>query len=733
MPVLMWGCGFSIGGSGGDGCTRISQGTFKFPSKRIIPGAIAVRVTQSGVDFLAARIKALVLSFFGADANGRAVIPLGRLGVGSIGTTLGPFDAEVRDLVLTLDLSRMVVRLVPGSSPARLEVYVEDAEIGLVDGTVAGGVDGTFFSGDVACGLGNGPSGRVAKLTMRLLLELATDPNGALKVKVLPSTFDVKDLAISVTTNCNLSECLDGLSPGNTGECLECETICPLGELASSLATLVRDAFDGLVDQLMNALADDLANLVLDGFLNGKPLVIEAELDLAGLLSPLLGWMQSARRLGILARPAGEAFRVSGAGDGLGLDVVLDAGLDAAPAHPCVGAVGTDRIFVAGPRPTFDGLAQTPGGAVPYDLGLGVSAAVINEAFWALWKSGALCIAATTDDLQAISAGRLTLTAKSLDLLLPGAAAIAGPDAPIRLVVLPRLDRGPDYLAVGDGVASPLLGVALEAATVAVEAQVGDGWLRLVGFEADLELGIGLLPRTDGKIEVHVDKVEISRLGLPDNRIFSAARLEVIAPFVVELALGFLNEAPLTFDLGLDGLTSGLGLPVSAALVASGPAGANGDWLALYLRLGEPPVARRLTAPRLAIEAQGPGWVEVRALGIGPADRFRVRVEGGAWSSELAGPGPHRVASSRLWVIGRHRLETRAVDALGRAGEPVLAAELETLAPVDLREAEATASIVPPGSETVASQDGCGGGAGPGLVGALLLLAFARWRAGARP
>ena len=122
VPVLMWGCGFSIGGSGGDGCTRISQGTFKFPAKRIIPGAIAVRVTQSGVDFLAARIKALVLSFFGADANGRAVIPLGRLGVGSIGTTLGPFDAEVRDLVLTLDLSRMVVRLVPGSSPARLGV-----------------------------------------------------------------------------------------------------------------------------------------------------------------------------------------------------------------------------------------------------------------------------------------------------------------------------------------------------------------------------------------------------------------------------------------------------------------------------------------------------------------------------------------------------------------------------------------------------------------------------------
>ena len=42
---------------------------------------------------------------------------------------------------------------------------------------------------------------------------------------------------------------------------------------------------------------------------------------------------------------------------------------------------------------------------MPYDLGLGVSAAIINEAVWELWKAGALCIAVETDDLATLSAG----------------------------------------------------------------------------------------------------------------------------------------------------------------------------------------------------------------------------------------------------------------------------------------------------------------------------------------
>src|SRR5690606_37122951 len=127
--------------------------------------------------------------------------------------------------------------------------------------------------------------------------------------------------------DCDRPECLDGLSPGSTGECLECETICPAADFAADLVTLVQDAFDDLVDDLMSLLADEVSNLVLDGFLNGRPLAIEGTLDLSTLFGPLLSWMDGARPLGLLAKPAGQAFRVTGAGPSLGLDVVLDAGV----------------------------------------------------------------------------------------------------------------------------------------------------------------------------------------------------------------------------------------------------------------------------------------------------------------------------------------------------------------------------------------------------------------------
>ncbi len=733
LPMLSWGCDFGIGAGGG--CARISQGDYRFPEKDIVSASIAARVTQSGIDFLTERVKALVLSFFNADASGRAVIPLGDLGLGALSTSLGPFDAEVRDLVLTLDLSRLEVRLVAGSAPARLEIYVENAEVGLVDGTIAGGVDGFLFSGDAACGLANGPADRVALVTMRLQLEIATDPFGAIDINVLPSTFDLQDIAIALVTDCDRPECLDGLSPGSTLECLECETICPAGDFAADLVSIVQDAFDGLVDQLLNTLADELANLVLDGFLNGKPLAVEGTLDIATLLSPVLHWMQGARPLGVLAKPAGQAFRVTGFGDSLGLDIVLDAGVDAAATHPCVGKGWNERDFKPGPRPTFDGLAQTEAGLIPYELGLGVSAAIINEAVWELWKSGALCIAVETDDLATLSAGRLVLTARTLDLLLPGIAGIAGPDAPVRIVVLPQLDVGPDYVRVGSGSASPggaapLLTIGLANAQVAVETLVGDGWLRMISFEADLALGLAMQPKLDGTIEIKVADVALEGIALPDNQIFARARLDVIAPFVVELALGFLTETPLSFDLGLSGLAAGFGLPLDAIVAATGPAGDNGDWLAFYVQLREAPEPQAMALPAIEVDASGPGWMRLSATDVADHLRFQVRVAGGRWSEDLVGPGPHRLEAAYLWLVGTWPLEVRAVDAAGRVGEGQARGEVHVLPP--LMPAPSVATIVPAGGTEVASlpelapaaDEGCGG-AGTDLMGLAVLLSFA--------
>lgn len=716
--ALAFGCDFGVTGS--SGCLRVSQGGYSFPEKRVLSDSFAARLTSRGIDFLTARIKALVLSFFDADDNGRAIIPLSSLGVGTLSTSLGPLAAQVRDVVLTVDLSRLEVRLVPNTTPARLEIFVADAEVGLRSGTVAGSINGTFFSGDVACGLGNGPRDRVALLTLSLGLELGTNGRGELEVSVLPSTFDIQDFALALSTDCDKDECLDGLSLGSTGECLECETICPVADFASEILSTLRSALDGLFDTLLDLLADEVANLVLDGFLNGRPLVIEGELDLATMLGSWLSWMEAARPLGLLARPAGDAFRVTGFGTDIGLDTVLDMGLDAA-AHPCASGPTAERTFSAGPRPEFPGqVVAADGAVVGYELGVGLSDAVINEALWALWRSGALCVRADSQDIAALSG--VVLTAQTLDLLLPGVAELAGSAAPVRVSVLPRLDRGPDYVRIAEVVAGgggPLLSLTFAEAEVAVDVMVGEAWLRMVSFGADLQVSLDLRPTSEDEVEVSLSGIAIENLSLPQNELFDPAGLEVIAPFVVELALGFLAGQELAFPLPVTELSGSLGLPLEVVVAAMGRAGQEGDWLALYLQLRDAPrTPRRVSPPGIEVVSQALGEVVVRLPGALDHSQAQVRVGRGPWSPPLTGPGPHRLFGVNLWLAGRWPLTVRALDEDGRAYPGLVRGEVEvgveTRRPLLTESREALREprpvhLVSP-VEAVAPDDGCAGG-----------------------
>ncbi|TNF36250.1 MAG: hypothetical protein EP329_05405, partial [Deltaproteobacteria bacterium] len=661
------GCDFGVDGST-SGCARVSQGDYALPTKRIIGASVAARLTQRGMDFVTERVRELVLAFFDADAQGRAVVPLASLGLGAFSTSLGPVDAEARDLVLVIDLAALDVTFVPGSSPPRLRIRVDDAVVGLADGTLAGTVDALLFTGDVACGLANGPNDRVARLDLDLELELATTSEGGLDVRVLPSTVRLKDVALSIETDCSIPECLDGLSPPSTGECFECETICPVIDIGSALVSVVQSLFSNLVDGLLDVLADDLANVFLDGFLNGRPLAIEGTLDLAGLFGPILPWLETARDLGVLARPAGDAFAISGAGDGLGLELILDAGLDAAPTHPCVGTLGADPAYDPGPRPIFDGVARRPDGtSVAYDLALGVSDAVVNETLWALFKSGALCIDVATEDLANATGGELIVTARALDLLLPGVSSLAGADAPVRIRVRPDLSLAPEPVSLGDGVGTPLIGVSLLDTQVDVDVLVGDQFYRVIGFRADLEVALAVDVLPGAQLGLRVEDVALDRFDLPADELFAGARLDLVAPFVVDLALGFLADRPITIEVGTSDLFDGFGVPVSPEVVAIGPAGVGSSWLAIYVAFTDLPTPTALVRPAVTFGAASDGAVDFTAA-IAPDEAVQLRVAAGSWSGWFTGPGPHRLTHPRLWLVGDWPVEARLRPAGGLPG-----------------------------------------------------------------
>lgn len=738
-------CDFGVGGpDAGSGCARVHQGDgYQLPLKRVVSGAIVTRLTQNGMDVITERVKELVLAFFDADAQGRAVIPLARLGVGSLGTSLGPLAASVRDVVLVVDLASLDVSFVPGSSPPRIRIRIRDADVGLADGAVTGTIDAVLFTGDVACRLENGANDRVARMDLDLGIELATAPDGTLAVRVLPSSFDVKDLNLRVTTDCTLSECLDGNSPPSTSECTECEIVCPAADLGSALVSVLRDAFDPLVDSLLDLLADDLANLVLDGFLNGRPLAIEGTLDVAAMFGPALRWLETARPLGLLARPGASAFRVTGAEGSLGLDVLLDAGVDAAPPHPCVGELGPDLAFTAGPRPDLDGLVVLPGeGAVPYDLGVGVSEAVMNEAIWALYKSGALCIDLTTRDLATATGGALELTARTLDLLLPGVSGVAGPDAPVRVALRPHITADTRrVIQLGDGVTAPTVGVRLEGAELAVDVLVGDQYTRVLDFRADLVVGLAFDALPGGVVEVRLDGVSLAGLTTPADALFAEARLDVIAPFVVDLALGFLAARPISFQLATGGLGDGLGIPLTPAVLGLGPAGDARDWLAVYIGLDAGEAApTALRVPPVTLGRPADGRLPFTVVG-GEGDlEVQLRVANGPWSRWFGGGGPQVLEDARLWLVGSWPVEARArriggfptgAELVGRvivaAPEPTGAGHVAVVAAETRPEGTPVASDAPVSGGL---DGGCTGGRGLPLGGgAALALALVGWLA----
>ncbi len=597
LPALLVACG-------GQSCTSCSGPLAppKTPAALLLPAAAQLRVTQHGVDTVAKNLVALLQALGGAGAGGVAVLDVKKLlgpqplqFSGGLGIFQG--KASLRDLVLTLDLQALQIQLVEGSQPARIRVAFDHAQVGVVQGILAGQAAVAGITSDAACHLHNGLGGtHLATMSGQLDLVLGVDSQGKLAVQAEVQQPQLHEVGFSLSKDCGLPECTDKVLVEPA--CLECE-LCATGKLASDATAALKNLLGPLLDQLLELLGNLLIQQVLVKDLNGKPLDIEVPLDLRGLLlqvAPPLGELAAVPGSPLLlrGRPSPQAFSVQQGA----LQARLDAAVFAA-AHPCVAAAGSDATpwFAQqpqGPPPPLpatmtklsaDGQPEQR----PVDIGVLLSKGVLEEAVWATLRSGLLCARVDSRTLYALSGGQLLVTAAALDLAMPGAARLAGAMAPLRVALHPsaRPDDAPRVGLAEEGTATALT-LRLRDLGVGIEARVRGRWLTLAELRADVEAKVAL--QVTGKaITVQVQQVAVPQVQLVGEPLAPAANWPALVPAVTQLALTLLLAQPLQVDVDVQAaLQQVLTLPFQAELVGLRSAG-QGGWLQIGIGLDPPP------------------------------------------------------------------------------------------------------------------------------------------------
>ncbi len=349
--------------------------------------------------------------------------------------------------------------------------------------------------------------------------------------------------------------------------------------------------------------------------------------------------------------------------DGTGTTVGLRGGFQAVTVPLCVAPL-TRAAPLALALPDLDG--DAPGA---YDLAFSLSEQYLDEAFFQLQQSGALCLAVGHDTVA-------QLDSSALATLLPSIGKLTGGQSvPLRVVVRPM---NPPEAQVGAGTVDsagkpldPLLRFNWKGVQIDVYALLDDRYARLFTLGADLSLPLGVtldgcstLTPTLGSLSQAVSNVTVV------NSEILAEKLDVLKTLVPTL----LATAEGSLAQGLPAITvppvQGFQVKLTGAKGVGNIAGTSRyNHLGVYAQLLPPtpacvPVSPK-PSPPVHFKASRPGEVEFEA----PAGmKVQVRVDGGFWSFA-------QVVESSGRLVVEHPLfrlaATHVVEVRGEGTAPV--------------------------------------------------------------
>lgn len=502
----------------------------------------------------------------------------------------------------------------------------------------------------------------------------------------------------------------------------ECQLACFVGDLGLDLVT----ALGGLLNDLLRpALRNLLQGAITDALadFDGSPLAAAGRLNLAGFAPGILP--ESALDLGYAVAPTQGAFDVNAApgapAGARGMDLIFKSGFEAAPPadgnldnapvpHPCVRRIqGADFARIHGGSefvmPDAAPLSGVFDGRT-YHLGASVGAATLNQALFAAYNSGALCIEANTDGIHRLTAGSsapFQLTAGTLDLLTQGKLRqYTRSDAPAVIALAPNQ---PPLLTYGSGEGGEgHLKIDWPGVEVSFYVLINERYTRVFAVAADVAMQLSVFedPQT-GTLRVSVvDGPRVANFVENYNELVPGVAftevLESLIGIAFDAALG--DGLEFNFDVGPT-LSGALGVPISVDFVGLETLPVNRrEFLNVYLSLDNTPQPQpRMAAverPRLATE---PGVVRLAQVGdvkkilptgevriesddmipLGAPSEYFARVDFGAWRGPLR-PDVHgalTVRDPKLRLMGQHAVVLRArlvgePGTLGAPAEPVV-------------------------------------------------------------
>ncbi len=696
---------------------------------RGVDDGVRMRLSQSGLDFLQENLKTILISQFDTvpgDPNTLAINvppqvingsnPLVNLGFST--RTPGDNAANPNNAIETfqtqilVDVAELENQLDFNFDDAQnaIRLTITNLPIG-INARVYGDVDFGFGVSDAACNILGTNNGFVTTVSFDMLLrpDVGRDaqcddapPNSeCLLVSVELTSFDIGDIGLDVSNPGPNGSAVCGDSVIGEQEDIECEIGCTLVDFGfdavGALAGFLVDNLNGLIRPIL----ETAINNALDG-VDGAPISASGRFDVAQAAPGILP--ESALDLGFSVGPTGDAFNVNNpAGGSLGMDLILKSGFEAAPAldpneladvpHPCVrpieGAEFAD-LFGDGVRGEFEVADAEPLNGTfegaPYHLGASLAKPALNQAMFALYNTGALCLEINSDSINTLTGGAFQLSAGTLDLLTSGKLKqFADPNAPAIIAISPSQ---PPVISYGAGtVDEGHILVTWPNVEVSFYVLMFERFARVFAVSADISLQIAVFNEPGSetlKISV-VDGPNVENFVENYNELLPGVNFTEVLESLIGVAFDAALGDGLEFEYNIGGaLSDALGIPIFIDFqgVETTPA-ANREFLNIYLSMtNTQPEPRTISPIRLQLPNEpgtlrmsegedverpsrasiptGQVFVDVDA-GEAVDREFFARTDFGAWRGPLRAHGGRIVVKDgKLNLAGEHTITVRS-------------------------------------------------------------------------